>query len=479
SNVIPSEFQALDPGFYNGATISDNGVEYLKGYDLLNIPTITDGSSYPLMGVPLRPNQKPHLVSRGDFDLLKKTPLPGDSAQPAASRVPPNAFKSSGLSAELQSRKGVQTLSCAIVGCVNVLANYPPQIPCGFIVVANGAGITPTNTAGQVNVDYNAAGLTADSYGGGTGDIFTDVLMYNTVFVTKNGAMSENAGAIGAIQQWKNQQAKNGQAQTPVPANLADKLDGPSPKQAAADGIDPSETPSACTNYNSAPGDPASDSTCVQFLSSMASVYGTNLPGGAGSGKLNGLMAIEKEKAGVIDPRPSGGPATVTGLNNTCTGMKSFNLAGIPASAPVNFGAPPTLGGLMGDFKAYSTTAANGGIIYSQLVTKLYQMQPNASQADVDGVLNSSVPMGTVRYIWLDSNGKFQVTDDKSLPSWINPNNILPDGSTIVADTGDVAVDRTFVNIINEQGFPSPWDCPGGPATQRNAESWTRSSGFN
>lgn len=90
----------------------------------------------------------------------------------------------------------------------------------------NGPGMTPLSGTGAVNTQPPAAGLTADGYGGGGRDIFADVLMYNTVYVTGNGAMSQNPQKIVDIQNWMKAQQQAGNPTNPVPANLADGLDG-------------------------------------------------------------------------------------------------------------------------------------------------------------------------------------------------------------------------------------------------------------
>jgi hypothetical protein len=484
SGQIPDEFNAISPTFASDNTVKKGSNTYLKGYELIDIPTVTDASTYPLMGVPLRPMEKPHLVTLNDFRALKTSPLPGVSSQPAKSRVPPNAFKSEGITPELKSARALQLLSCAIAGCVNVNGEFPASIPCGFIVVANGDGLTPSNVAGSVTTDKNAPGLSANDYGGGNKDIFSDVLMSNTVFIAANGAMAQNAQAIVDIQQWKQDQMQQGKPTSPVPDALANALDGPTPKQQYADGIDANETPVPCTNYNSVPGESGSNKRCVDNLVSMANVYNTSVPGQSGGNSITGLMSIEKEKADVINPRPGGGPAEVKNMNNVCTGMKSFRLDGkIPPSDPIQFGKAPTIKNLLASFEQYQSSASNASLIERQLVNKLMQIRPKSNSQDIDKVLSAAVPMGSVMYIWLDDNGQFQVTDQSALPSWIKPNNIKPDGTSITADTGSLVIsdvgDRRFVNLENEQNFPSPWDCPGGPATTRSTAKWTRSSGFN
>ncbi len=477
---IPPAFLSNNTNFLANNLVSQAGSTYLKGYSFIDIPTITDSASFPLMGVPLRPMSNPHLVSEFDFKKLKATPLAGQANIAAASRIPPNAFKSGGWGGESYQGNAVNAKSCAIAGTVALQGQFTASIPCGFIVVANGPGNTPFGSAGTVNTVAPASGMTDFAYGGGGRDIFADVLMYNTVYVTANGAMSQDPQKIVDIQDWKKAQALAGNPTTPVPAALADKLDGPSPKQSFADGITANETPAACTNFNSSSGEPGFNPTCVDNLGSMATVYGTNLPSQNGAGGINGLMALEKEKAQVINPRPSGGDAIVRGLpapNGTCTGLKLFPTS-IGPSAPIQFGQAGTIGNLLGSFSAYPQTSANESLIYNSITLKLKQIKPSANASEIQGVFNSALPMGAVRYIWLDGNQNFQVTDAGSLPTWINANSILPDGSVVLADTGNLPVNRTFVNIVHEEGFPSPWDCFGS-ASYRNTANWTNSSGFN
>ncbi len=474
---IPPAFLSANTNFLANNLVSQAGSTYLKGYSFIDIPTITDSSSFPLMGVPLRPMSNPHLVSEFDFKNLKPSPLAGLSGVGAASRIPPNAFKSGGWGGESYQGHSVSAKSCAIAGSVSLQGQYTASIPCGFIVVANGPGSTPFGSLGPVTMVPPAAGLTNYAYGGGGGDIFTDVLMYNTVYVTANGAMAQNPASIVAIQAWKQSQAILGLPTTPVPTYLADGLDGPSPKQSFADGIDPSETPAACTNTNSSAGAPGANATCVGNLASMASVYGTNLPIPGSGGTISGLMALEAEKADVIDPRPWGGPAVVSGMHNTCTGLKVFPTA-LTAAAPIQFGTPGTIGTLLGSFAAYPATNAKQQVIHDTIALKLRQIKPSATPSEIQGVFDAALPMGSMRFIWMDDSQNFKVTDASGLPSWINPSSLLPDGSTITANTGNIDANRTFVNIMGEEGYPSPWDCFGSASYNNNA-TWTNSSGFN
>jgi len=506
SNVLPSEFSFVAPSFnkqYSTTTLAGNNNQYLAGYEPITIPGVTDAKTV-LVGVSLHPMQNPHLVGASDFNVNKNA-ITGIT-QTETNAVPPNSFKSGGMAEELKSAKILQTISCAVVGTVNPNGQYTASIPNGYMVIANGnssGNLTPPSSAasetlpGPIVMDSYASGLVDSAYGGGTQDIFSDVLMANTVYVTPNGAMSEQVGTIQAIIDWKNTQVAAGLPTTPVPANLANAIDGPNPKQSSADGIDPQAGYVACTNQNSAPGDAGSNSTCVANLSTMADVYLSNTQGGTQGGSLAHLTAIEYEKAEVINPRPGGGPAnsklaTFNGGgmnanqplpgNGVCTGMMAQPLGSIPPTAAIDFGTTPTIANLIGPgstFTNYSATAANATTIYNQFKQRLYEIYPGAQDTDIQAVMTTAIPMGSVKYIYY--NGTTQhltVSDVSGVPSWINTQSVEPDGSTVTADTGSINLIGTFVDISGEAGFPHPWDCEGG-AFARSEAIWTRSSGYN
>ncbi|CAM6001763.1 unnamed protein product [Sphagnum balticum] len=433
--------------------------------------------------------QKPHLVGASEFNLNKNA-IAGLS-QTATAAVPPNSFMSGGMAKELKSAKILQTLSCAVVGTVNPSGQYIAKIPCGYLVVANGnstGSLTTPITAssesspGPIVMDQYAAGLTDSACNFGNRDIFSDVLMSNVVYVTPNGAMSENSATLQAIIDWKNNQSG-----APLPDTLYNAIDGPEPKQQFAEAIDPNQGYVGCTNYNSAPGDPNANSTCTTNLSKMCDVYQTNFTGGSDGAQLTNLTAIEYEKAEVIDARPLGiyshtsKLATYSG-GGVCTGMKNMPLDKIPYKAAIDFGVTATISNLLGPNSTFTNCAnssANATTIYNQFKQRLYEIYPSAQDSDIARVLSAELPMGSVKYIYFDpTTQNLVVTDAANVPSWINTNNVQPDGSTVIASSGPVDLLNTFVDMNGEQGFDSPWDC----SAQTSATSeaiWTRSSGYN
>jgi hypothetical protein len=481
-NEIPANYLALDPNFVAENTVkSSDGNTWLQGYSFINIATITDQTSYPIMGVAMRPGDKAHLVSQMTFDQLQASPLPGNQQQPAASRIPPNSFKSVAWSPDTHSLKGLQTPSCSIVGTYftslqTALTNKvvsPPSIPCGFLVIANGPD--PGNNTVQVAAGSQGIGANVGTHQGT--DIFGDQLM-GGVYIDPNTnppAMSQNGGAIPAIEQYRSTNPTG-----PVPSNLANMLDGPSQdyKQTEANMIGAGDgQPILCDDQNSIASDPTPNQSCINAVPTMITVYDSNGLTGPSGSYQQGLMAIEGEKANVMWPRPYGGPGI--GIS-ACTGMKAFPVDG-DITDPILFGnQQSTLTDLINAFSAHGSAP-----VLNQVTTKLYQMNPDT--AKVNQALLTQIPMGSVMVIWVDLNGNFQATNIANptnlsqLPPWINPSNIITDGSsqTITVTANVNATDGNgFVDFAGEEGYPHPWDCAPEPQTNANMQ-WRRSSGFN
>jgi len=425
----------------------------------------------------MRPGDKAHLVSQNTFQQLSSSPLPGSQSQPAASRVPPNSFKSTGWSPELRSAKGLQAPSCSITGtyfsnlqlATTTKVISPPSIPCGFLVIANGQD-PGNNTTGVAN---GSAGVGANVSNHQGTDIFGDQLMGGVYIDPRTNAMSQDGGVISEIEAWR---ASNPTGD--VPTALVNRLDGPSTpsKQAVANAIMPGDGVVLCDDANSIASDPSPNQSCINAVPTMISVYDSNgLPGSTGAYQT-GLMAIEGEKADVMWPRASGGVGQ--GIT-ACTGMKAFAVDGINNQSPIEFGNQhSTLADLINSFNAHGSAT-----VLDQVTTKLYQMNPNTIK--VNQALATYCPMGSVMVIWVDLNGNFQATDitqnPQQLPTWINPASIVTDGSAdlITVTVGVNATGGTgFVDFDGEEGYPHPWDCAPYPSTEANMQ-WRRSSGFN
>jgi hypothetical protein len=491
----------------SGQLATDQGgqpLEFLQGYSVLNIPNVSQ-NTLPLVAVPLRPLQNPHLVAVSDF-TTNKSAINGvqPSSMPA---IPPNAFKSFGQVTQL-TQSTLQTLSCAVAGTSAAAADnngyYGAKIPCGYIVVANGNSTgslaTPLTASVSPNAfDAYASGFTDNVLNGApTNDLFSDILMSGPIYVAPNGAMSTNQGDLTKIENYRSTNPTG-----PVPlgalgisSNFGGVVNGVNNPQSAANGIGANDAITACTSGNTAPGDPNANPLCVNNMPNMEIVYNTNGPGGGGFTPVRGLMALEYEKAQIIDPRPSGGPANSALANfpggGVCTGIKDFNFyngsstspanGSLNGMTPANFGKPPTVLSVLNDFAADSKTSQNASSILAEITNRMYEMRPTSTPQDITNALtNAALPMGKLVYIYVDPNSN-SFYAGLNQPSWVAGNSTLtnfnPDGGSIVADTGMYNADGVYVNLDGEMNYPHPWDCESTSMTENKAV-WTRSSGYN
>lgn len=156
--------------------LTHNGDSYMAGY--VNFPIPVGGGTVNIAGVPVFPQQKPHLVDIGEFD-------PSSAADPLGTDyLPPNAFRTNTRTQENNSGNFGGAVACAIVGALD--KDYPAQMPRGYVRIINGQ---PRN-AGNVNnpvVD-------------GTNDVFNNELWPPNgggVDVANNGVFALNANPGG------------------------------------------------------------------------------------------------------------------------------------------------------------------------------------------------------------------------------------------------------------------------------------------
>jgi len=164
-------------------TLTHNGDNYMAGY--VNFPIPVGGGTVNIAGVPVFPQQKPHLVDIGEFD-------PTSAADPLGTDyLPPNAFRTNSRTQENNSGGFGGSVACAIVGALD--KDFPAQMPRGYVRIVNGQ---PQNS-GNVNnpvVD-------------GTNDVFNNELWPPNgggVDVANNGvfALNANPGGQTLMQDW-------------------------------------------------------------------------------------------------------------------------------------------------------------------------------------------------------------------------------------------------------------------------------------
>ncbi len=116
---------------------SPTGFNYLSGYSTISIP-LSSGDTLDFSGVPVFPQNRPHLVSYTDFLLNRDEGFVTGKGSPSypANTLPPNGFKSAGQTTEMKTNAFTAATACAIVGCLT--QEYQMQIPYGYIEIKNG-----------------------------------------------------------------------------------------------------------------------------------------------------------------------------------------------------------------------------------------------------------------------------------------------------------------------------------------------------
>ncbi len=452
-NQMPPEVQSFLSDSNN--VITKNNKQYLTGYQGLH----TGLAGVSPQAVPMRPGEQPHLVDLDDFQAANQSPLPGGNG----SLIPPNAFRSGGLGLEGNAtNQNLKMRSSAIVGTLN--QDFPVSIPRGYIILDNSGSL---DFSGQIGGAQTALAkvLMRPSYVGlvtgapGVGDVFGKT------------SSVENVNAFV-------QAHKSDPSPPPVPSNLLSAIDQPQNMTSAQAYTAFNNNPAVheCDNTNSITGGSTpKDVACQQKFNDFLNFYGSQVPGENVS--ASGIMAVEAFKCKVLEVRSAVGDSGCGAANfqpEACTGLKKFNIAGGingTACLPCNFSSPGNVSELLAESSASSVAA--------QLMVRMYQIKPTATESEVTNVLNTVVPFGTTSYIYLQGGPTGNLVLSSTPPSFPISVGLSPDGDPQNFEVGPVNLNGKIVNVPECEGYPNPWDCPALPATGRNKIVWTPSSGFN
>ncbi len=116
---------------------SPSGDKYMAGYVPLSVALPT-GESLTFSGVTVLPQDRPHLVSLGEFNDKSTDNFVTDLGYPAAT-IPANAFRASGQTREQHTKGFAGATACAIASSLN--QEYQWQIPYGYIIIKNGPSV--------------------------------------------------------------------------------------------------------------------------------------------------------------------------------------------------------------------------------------------------------------------------------------------------------------------------------------------------
>ena len=116
---------------------SPTGNKYLQGYAPLAV-SLAGGTNLFLSGIPVGPQDRPHLVNLGEFYLNSKDDFIAGKGSPAypGDTLPVNSFKALGANPDATARLMGGATACAIVGSLN--KEYEMAMPNGYIQIVNG-----------------------------------------------------------------------------------------------------------------------------------------------------------------------------------------------------------------------------------------------------------------------------------------------------------------------------------------------------
>jgi hypothetical protein len=465
---------------------------YLAGYDNLVVPGV--GS---IMGVPVFPQQNPHLVAKTEFDQAATAPN---------TFIPPNAF--SVASNSLESKSGVVggAVAAAIVGAVKLAPSgiavgatapnydWPGAIPGGYIEISNPAG--STLPAGYRGLDQNDNIFNWELYNGPGIEISP---------IGANGAAyTTNVGAVSAWADYNNSTGTdaNGHDATKYPPTLGYANNTIfTTTQASAAGT----TSSSDLTLLTIKSKPVNCLTllqqnnwgypCDQFLSSMEGAYGRTPLTPNGSNPLDSLPIysnVDLVKGQVIAAFQSGAksvnitaPAGQSGLGVYPNGVTGSNPTPY-FDAPIQ--RTGTIDALLDQVTSSSVTQVNANCkkasILNAMSERCAEIKPDATPAEIAALWQQDLPMGKTFYVYLNTTTNKLVISETQPPTY---KGAAPDGNP--NDTNVVCVSQYGLtgNLVDVPigGLPADDNLHEVPYTQHSATllgsdhaNWTYSSGY-
>ncbi|HEY9789909.1 MAG TPA: hypothetical protein V6D22_05905 [Candidatus Obscuribacterales bacterium] len=462
-HIVPG---VVPPGSQHSA-LTTSSTNYLVGYTPISVTVSAGGANttLTLYGVPVRPNQEPHLVSQQQFLAETSTQMPDGGN----SLIPPNAFQSQSNALEMHGGN-VQTRSSAIVGVIDAAgSNFNAEIPQGYIVI---------NNTGSASNAYNPNGS----------DPFAGQLMGAGVFMAQAGPssafFSTNPSDFSTVANAQYDDTGNIPMSTLNGTNF--QPSSPAMTQGQLNAmhdylVNNGGSADQCNNVNSFAMESGGASHAVNpnCETEVADVYNALRTAGGGPGAVAGnLMAIEYLKAEVIRIRgafDSDGCGSINPSTNLVTGLKAYN-------HPLNnseinrdpFGnnndtTVPTLGQLL------SQTNANGAI-QAQIRQRLNEMHATASSADLDAAFNQPVPFDKVSYLYWNGSSYASTTTP---PNGWDVSFQAADGNQVAQFSQDNTLTDRYINVSGDGGFPHPFDCPPSfTGFTKDSTLWTPGSGY-
>lgn len=458
---------------------------YLAGYENIVVPGV--GS---IMGVPVFPQQNPHLVAKTEFDAAAAAP---------ATYIPPNAFSVASSSTESKSGVVGGAVAAAIVGAVKLnTANnnydWPAAIPGGYIEIQNPAGNTlPAGYRGLDQSDnifnwelYNGPGIEVAPVG-------ADGAAYTT-----------NVGAVNAWADYNNSTGADANGHDPAlyPPTLGFANNSIfTTTQSSAAGTTATNDAFLLTIKNK----PVNCLTllqqnnwgypCDKFLSSMEGAYGRTPVSGAGSDPRDSLPMysnVDLVKGQVIAAFQSGAKSVSISAPGGTSGLGVYPNGVYSPNPTPYFDAPIQRTGTIDALldQVTGATAAPGytnctkAKIIASMSERCYEIKPDATPAEIAALWQQDLPMGKTFYIYLDTTTNKLIISETQPPTY---KGATPDGNP--NDTNTVCVSQYGLtgNLIDVPigGTPAdlnlhevPYENHSGNLQGQDHATWVLSSGY-
>lgn len=475
----PNEFPVPPPsGMDTAGTLKPSAPgasPYMAGYKKITID-VPDGS-LDFYGVPVFPQQPPHLVSTKDFDASAAAPI---------DKLPPNAFKIGSQSLDSKSTNYGGAVACAIVGAVksnNANSDYLAAIPGGYIEINNADGEPlPDGFAGSDNSDnifnndlYLGPGIDATDTGG-------------------TGLFSED---IGQIQAWASYNAStgpdpNGHDPALLPSAKGFTGDvyvvtspGAKGTKAALSDLLKIKDSFDCLALLNGPG---LSGPCLTYLKSFEATFKPG-PGGLSPGDTNKIYSkVDYVKGQLIAAFESGDMSPTIGSPTGKSGLGKYPFGPYESTPSPQITMPIQKTGTIMELLNQVGNCANTTTV-DGIVQRCMEIQPKASKAKILTLLDTPIPMGSTLYIYLpdgDQNKDLVIsaTRPKSFGN-VNPDGV--DGSSNPCNSNTYPLVGTLVNTTPGNGFKQGDDILMGEPYEKVAgdtlmgvdrADWTLSSGF-
>lgn len=459
-----------------GGALKNNNNPYMRGYDNFTITTATN--TIQIAGVPVFPQQRPHLVDLGEFNGSA-------GADPVGSDyLPPNAFAANTNTLESNSGGFGAAVACAVVGALN--QDFTASIPRGFMRFINGPDANTVNPPlaapvvdgtndvfnnelwapnGGINVASNGVFSLNRSGSAGTGNgVMSNWIAYNVADLQDDGVQndsittpprpplpSENPGLyrgnppnnpngiyVGVFpNDWR------------IPTNA---------EMRALRGVTNCDTTNyhaqsnACYSNDPGSGDAVNRGGVGDTYGALSALTGANNAGG--SPPSNGFTAVEYQKVQLLQKRARGAEcATVT--RPQPSGMKFFNpnrCYAVSNPADANFGTVESPLQYLNQIGSVGNSGGCHTSIINKVVSRIKQADPSLTNGQIIGALGSrDLPLGGTLYLYSPGPGQIELAPGSG--SAYFQQSITNDGTNVdparnlkVNCASTYRIDQTIVN---------------------------------